>query len=196
MSAMAEPPPGPRLTPEEETGTQRRLRRSILIVIVLFAGYGIITTLSDKAPGWISLAADKFPAQLREIVFADGALAAGRPYVVRIKRTGRKRSLPPQKMELAVVDGTRATYRCEKRTRCPWIRLAPLRCRLDNAAPTVCGFELFEFGRTGIKILPRRRCRLTRPGIRDLNVGCPHTVKLGSKLAPEPAAKPAPKPSE
>ncbi|MDH3232071.1 MAG: hypothetical protein OEQ29_00975 [Alphaproteobacteria bacterium] len=193
---MAEPPPGPRLTPEDETGTQRRLRRSILIVIVLFAGYGIITTLSEKTPGWIKLGPEKFPAQASEVVFADGVLAAAKPYVIRIKRTGRKRRLPPQRMQLAMVGATRATYRCAKRTRCPWIRIAPLRCRLDDAAPTTCGFELYEFGRTGIEILPRRRCRLTRPGIRDLDVGCPRTVTLGARLAPAPAAKAAPKPGE
>ena len=47
---------------------------------------------------------------------ATPASRAGKPYVIRIKRTGRKRSLPPQQMQLAVTGGTRATYRCAKRT--------------------------------------------------------------------------------
>jgi hypothetical protein len=96
--------------------------------------------------------------------------------------------MPPQKMEITVLDATRATYRCRKRTRCPWITIAPLRCRLDGGPAGSCGFELFEFGRTGIKILPRRRCRLTRPGIRDLKVSCPRAVVLGRKLEAVPDA--------
>jgi len=192
---MAERPQGPRLTPEAEPATRRRLRRSILVVVSVFAAYGIVTSLSDRAPGWATMGREDFPAGLRELAFADGALAAGKPYVIRIRRTGRKRALPPRRMALSVVAETRATYRCDRRTRCPWIRVAPLACSLD-AAPTVsCGFELFEFGRTGIKILPRRRCRLTRPGIRDLDVPCPRGLVLGRKLAPLPATRPAKRPA-
>ena len=160
------------------------MRRSILVVVSVFAAYGIVTMLTESAPGWTSMGPDDFPAQLGELVFGDGALAAGKPYVIGIKRTGRERSLPPRKLALGVVEATRATYRCRKRTRCPWIRVAPLTCSLDGAAAGPCGFELFEFGRTGLRFLPRRRCRLTRPGIRDLNVPCPRAVVLGRKLAP------------
>jgi hypothetical protein len=188
-SAMADPPPGPRLTPEAETRGRRTLRRSILLIIAVFAAYGVVTTLSESTPNWAKVHAEDFPATLRMAHFGDGELAPGKPYVIHIKRTGHKRTLPPQRMELSVLKETRATYRCRKRTRCPWIRIAPLSCRLDGAAASPCGFELFEFGRTGVKILPRRRCRLTRPGIRDLNVACPHDVAFG----PKEGAKPAPK---
>jgi hypothetical protein len=187
---MPEPPPEPNRTSERETAGRRTLRRSILLVIAVFGAYGVVTVMSERTPGWVKLSAEDFPATFRTAQFADGELAPGKPYLIRIKRTGHKRALPAQNIELTVLEETRATYRCRKRTRCPWIRIAPLRCRLDDKAAGTCGFELFEFGRTGIRILPRRRCRLTRPGVRDLNVACPRTVSFGPKIAAgKPAAK-------
>jgi len=191
---MAEPPPGPKLAPERETRGRRTLRRSILLVIAVFAAYGVVTTMSERTPGWAKLGAADFPAGFRAARFGDGELAAEKSYVIRIKRTGRKRALPPQQMHLSVTAATRATYRCDARTRCPWIRIAPLTCRLDDEPAGECGFELFEFGRSGVKILPRRRCRLTRPKVRDLNVVCPREVVFGPKAGGKPAAMPPAKP--
>ena len=188
---MAQGPQGPILTTEGEEAANRRLRRAILLIVVLFAGYGIFATVSEGKPGWVKLGPEAYPAALKQAVFADGVLAAGKAYVFRIKRTGRERSKPPRRLRISIggaagtggTGETRATYRCQKRTRCPWVRLAPLRCQLDDAASGPCGLELFEFGRTGIEILPRRRCVLTRPGIRDLKVVCPTTLKLGERIA-------------
>jgi len=181
---MAKRPQGPILTTEGEDVANRRLRRAILLIVVLFAGYGIFATVSEGKPGWAKLGPEAFPAALEKAVFDDGVLAAGKSYVFRIKRTGRERKKPPRQLRIAMAEGTgapRATYRCQKRTRCPWIRLAPLRCQLQDAAVGPCGLELFEFGRTGIEVLPRRRCVLTRPGIRDLKVPCPRSLHLGKR---------------
>jgi hypothetical protein len=185
---MAEPPSEPKTSAERETAGRRNLRRSILLVILVFVAYGVVTVMSENTPEWVKMTAEDFPAEFRAARFGDGELAAGKPYVIHIKRTGRKRSMPPQKMEITVQEGTRATYRCRKRTRCPWITIAPLTCRLDGGPAGACAFELFEFGRTGVKILPRRRCRLTRPGIRDMMVACPRAVEFGRKLKAAPGA--------
>ena len=179
---MAEPPSDPTPSAERESAGRRTLRRSILLVIFVFVAYGVVTVMSERTPEWVKLTAQDFPAEFRAARFGDGELAAGKPYLIRIKRTGHKRALPPQKMEITVLDDTRATYRCLKRTRCPWITVAPLGCRLDGGTSGICGFELFEFGRSGVKILPRRRCRLTRPGVRDMRVSCPRAVAFGKKL--------------
>jgi hypothetical protein len=192
---MADPPPGPKLTPAGETTGRRNLRRSILLVVAVFAAYGVVTTLGDSTPGWAKLGAEDFPTAFRAARFGDGELGPGKPYIIRIKRTGRKRALPPQRMVLSVTGETRATYRCQKRTRCPWIRVAPLSCRLDDGPAELCGFELFEFARSGVKILPRRRCRLTRPKMRDLNVVCPRDVSFGPKTSAASPPRPAPKPA-
>lgn len=188
---MAEPPPGPKLAPEREPAGRRTLRRSILLVIGVFVAYAVVTTMSESTPEWAKLGAEDFPASFRSARFGNGELAPGKPYVIRIKRVGRKRALGPQTMELSATEATRATYRCHKRTRCPWIRIAPLSCRLDGGPAGICGFELFEFGRSRVKILPRRRCRLTRPGVRDLDVVCPRAVSFGPREAAKPAARPA-----
>jgi hypothetical protein len=185
---MADPPSDSQTDAERQSAGRKHLRRSILLVIMAFVAYGVVTVMSESTPEWAKLTAQDFPAEFRAARFGDGELAAGKPYLIHIKRTGHKRSMPPQKMEITVLDATRATYRCRKRTRCPWITIAPLRCRLDGGPAGSCGFELFEFGRTGIKILPRRRCRLTRPGIRDLKVSCPRAVVLGRKLEAVPDA--------
>ncbi|MEJ2120715.1 MAG: hypothetical protein P8Z76_08380 [Alphaproteobacteria bacterium] len=179
---MAEPPSDPGPSAKTETAGRRNLRRSILLVILVFVAYGIVTVMSEHTPEWVKLTAEDFPAEFRAARFGDGELAAGKPYLIRIKRTGHKRALPPRKMEITVLDATRATYRCRKRSRCPWITIAPLRCRLDGGPGGPCGFELFEFGRSGVKILPRRRCRLTRQGIRDMKISCPRAVSFGRKL--------------
>jgi hypothetical protein len=179
---MAEPPSDPKPSAERQAAGRRTLRRSILLVIFVFVAYGVVTVMSEHTPEWVKLTAEDFPAEFRAARFGDGELAAGKPYLIQIRRTGHKRALPPQKLEITVLEGTRATYRCRKRTRCPWITIAPLRCRLGGGPASPCGFELFEFGRTGVKILPRRRCRLTRPGIRDLKIACPRAVVFGKKL--------------
>jgi hypothetical protein len=179
---MAEPPSEPKPSAERQTAARRHLRRSILLVILVFVAYGVVTVMSEHTPEWVKLTAEDFPAGFRAARFGDGELAAGKPYLIHIKRTGHKRALPPQKLEITVQEDTRATYRCRKRTRCPWITIAPLRCRLNGETAGRCGLELFEFGRSGVKILPRRRCRLSRPGIRDLKVACPRAVSFGRKL--------------
>jgi hypothetical protein len=180
---MAAPPPGPILKSDDEATAGQRLRRTILLVVVLFAAYGIYSVLSEGQPGWLKLKPAAFPARVAQLSFADAPFAAGRPYVIHLKRTGRKRKLPPQRLTLAFVAETAARYRCREPSRCPWIRIAPLSCRLGEGPPGPCGLDLFEIGQTGTKVFARPRCRLTRPGIRDLKIACPRAIKLGPKLA-------------
>ncbi|HUT47834.1 MAG TPA: hypothetical protein VM325_00710 [Alphaproteobacteria bacterium] len=191
---MAEPPPGPKLTSEDAAAARRRRRRPILVIVVMFAGYGIYSLLSDSKPGWLASKPQEFPAKVAQLRFADGRLDAGNPYVILLKRAGRGRKLPPRRLMLAMAAQTTARYRCRKPSRCPWISIAPLTCRLGDAAPGPCGLEFFDLGQTGTKLFPRPRCRLTRPGIRDLKIACPRTLTLGAKVALEAPSKPGPKP--
>jgi len=182
---MADPQPGPEQTPKEAAAARQRHRRPILAILAVFAAYAVYSLISDSKPGWLATEPSAFPAAVDHLRFGKARFDAKTPHIILLKRTGKERKLPPRRLAVSMSAKTVARYRCRKPARCPWITIAPLTCRLDDAAPSPCGLELFDIGQTGTKLFPRPRCRLTRPGVRDLKVGCPRALVLGEKLKAE-----------